>query len=480
MLYLKNQSPVENVSSNSLHPLISPEPELEELITYLSNYLKPLLLSDLQEIVLRSAWEGKTYTEIAQETHNEPNYLKSVGANIWKILTEALSEEVTKKNIKLVTKRNYEKLKKFDRDFQPLKTNIPKVTKLASNIENIEPSRNKNVTNNYRDWGEVLDVLFFYGRTQELATLEKWIVEDRCRLICLLGVGGIGKTVLTAKLARQIESKFEYVIWKSLQSQPDIKDLLNEVIAAFNDRSNLFSDTIEWQMNSLMKCLRRKRCLLILDGVENILVSGRLCGKYLDRHRGYERLLKRIEDEQHQSCVLIISRERPTGINLREGKNSLVRSYFLQGLSKSAALNILLDRGLIGSEFALKQLIDRCGGNPLILKIVAGTIEVLFQAEVQIFLEYNTILYGEVWQLLQQQFQRLSDREKQIMNYLTFENSPISFQELFNGVSSRLTYCDTIEILESLQGRSFITSKEAGYFQHPLMRAYTKQKLLQV
>ncbi len=36
-------------------------PELEELITYLINYLKPGVLSDLQEKVLRGAWEGKTY-----------------------------------------------------------------------------------------------------------------------------------------------------------------------------------------------------------------------------------------------------------------------------------------------------------------------------------------------------------------------------------------------------------------------------------
>ena len=85
-------------------------PELEELITYLVNYLKPRVLSDLQEKVLRRAWEGKTYYEIAEETYNDPDYLKGVGANIWKNLSEALAEEVTKRNIKLVAKRNYKKL----------------------------------------------------------------------------------------------------------------------------------------------------------------------------------------------------------------------------------------------------------------------------------------------------------------------------------------------------------------------------------
>ena len=143
----------------------------------------------------------------------------------------------------------------------------------------------------------------------------------------MLGIGGIGKTFLAAKLARQVEAEFEFVIWKSLQNQLDIKEFFNKILSDFSDRSELFSDTIEWQINSLMNFLRQKRCLLIFDGVENLLASG-IGGKYLNCHRGYERLLKRIEDEQHQSCVLIISRERPTGINLREGKNSLVRFVF--------------------------------------------------------------------------------------------------------------------------------------------------------
>lgn len=66
------------------------------------------------------------------------------------------------------------------------------------------------------------------------------------------------------------------------------------------------------------------------------------------------------------------------------------------------------------------------------------------------------------------------------MNYLAFENSPISFQKLFDRVSFRLTYCEIIEVLESLYGKFLITSEKAGYFQNSLMSAYTKQKLLQV
>lgn len=39
------------------------------------------------------------------------------------------------------------------------------------------------------DWGEALDVPSFYGRTSELAVLSRWIGEDRCRVVSVLGMG---------------------------------------------------------------------------------------------------------------------------------------------------------------------------------------------------------------------------------------------------------------------------------------------------
>jgi NB-ARC domain len=65
------------------------------------------------------------------------------------------------------------------------------------------------------DWGEAVDASIFYGRTSELETLEKWIVSDRCRLVALLGMGGIGKTSLAAKLGEKVQYEFDYVVWRS-------------------------------------------------------------------------------------------------------------------------------------------------------------------------------------------------------------------------------------------------------------------------
>ena len=50
-----------------------------------------------------------------------------------------------------------------------------------------------------QDWSEAPDVIGFVGRADELATLRDWVLEERCRLAAVLGMGGIGKTALASR-----------------------------------------------------------------------------------------------------------------------------------------------------------------------------------------------------------------------------------------------------------------------------------------
>ncbi|HEY9603320.1 MAG TPA: ATP-binding protein, partial [Allocoleopsis sp.] len=106
------------------------------------------------------------------------------------------------------------------------------------------------------DWGEAPDVSWFYGRTDELATLNHWIVNDRCRLVTLLGMGGMGKTYLSVKLAQQIQDNFEFVIWRSLLPALPLKDFLAELIAFLsNGQDTNLPESIHGRISQLIRSL---------------------------------------------------------------------------------------------------------------------------------------------------------------------------------------------------------------------------------
>ncbi len=80
------------------------------------------------------------------------------------------------------------------------------------------------------DWGEALAVPAFYGREGELALLSAWVVQERCRVVSVLGMGGIGKSVLVVSLMHRLAPQFEVVIWRSLRDAPAPEALLDDCL----------------------------------------------------------------------------------------------------------------------------------------------------------------------------------------------------------------------------------------------------------
>jgi len=307
--------------------------------------------------------------------------------------------------------------------------------------------------NKHQDWGDAVDLPVFYGRTAELETLEQWIVQDHCRLVGLFGMGGIGKTALAVSMTQRIQDQFEFLFWRSLRNAPPVQDLLAELIQFLSQQQEIaLPETVEGRVLRVIEYLRSWRCLLILDNAETILSSGESTGCYREGYSGYGQLLRCVAETAHHSCLLLTSREQPRGWEVRAGATLPARSLQLTGLPIATAREMFRARGeFMASEAEWRALVEHYAGNPLALKMVAPAIRDLFDSRVARFLELlaqGTLVFQDIRNLLDRQFERLTDLETEVMYWLALEREPVAFPDLQADFVSNVR---PGEILEALQ-----------------------------
>lgn len=283
------------------------------------------------------------------------------------------------------------------------------------------------------DWDNALAVDAFYGREWEVRMLTEWVVKQQCRVITVLGLGGIGKSALTIHFMRLIADEFEIVIWRSLRDLPTCDVLLADLLQILVPEAlSETADNFEGRLQLLMDQLRAKRVLVVLDNVESVLQEGEISGRMRPGYEGFGRFLTQVAGTQHRSMILLTTRQKPDELLPHEGggAHAPVRTLRLVALDSDACEKLLTAREVTGSSSERTSLIQTYAGNPLALKIVAQTIADLFSGEITPFLEQGGVIFGGVHDLLHEQFKRLSPLEQRIAYWLTIMREPITFTQL--------------------------------------------------
>ena len=365
-------------------------------------------LTPIQEAILTGVWQRQKYPQIAKEFNCSESHVKKEAAKLWEKLREELGEDLNKFNFrsKLEKKYRVSQVSHLGDCLQIDNVNICGELKQTIKDKQTRSHSPPNSPQNQNpspiiDLTDAPELLTFYDRTSELSTLKEWILQARARLITIYGLSGIGTSAIALKLIQQIQTEFDYIIWRSLGNAPTLSTLQI-------DLKQFFSQSQQTPLPTVIDYFRCSSCLVILDDVQNIFKSGQLAGQYLTGYEDYGKFFKLVATSSHQSCLIILSWEKPREITNLEGENRPARTLHLKGLGEQAE-EILKEKGLTDSD-KWSELITLYQAHPSWLNIIAATIQELFNGSVSLFLaEQNEIFLGDIELLLKSHYERLSE-----------------------------------------------------------------------
>lgn len=418
--------------------------------------IKGAYLSDLQKTILRYSLDNYTYDEIAEKEGYSEKYLKrDVGPKLWKILSIALGEKVGKKNFREALDRKIKEINKI------------------SNLDDNEKFKNTSQ--------KVLSASGFWGRTQELAKLQQWILNDSSNLVVIFGMAGIGKTVLVQKLAQQIDDYFEQIIWfspvQNIFQETNFDNFYNNLSDSFH---NLCFEEIENKTcKDFFHYLLNHKILIVIDDFDFFYRTNDLSCHQEKGVKFVLNLIEYMENSWHQSCLILLSREKPKFSSLK--KNNSIRWLELKGMKKSEVETIFSYENVIGSKNEWEQLINIYENNPKFLSIALSKISSVFNKNIFSFIEKGFFVFGEINACYRWYHMRLTEEEKEIMYWLAIFQEDISIktiQQYF--ISSKNSLATIMEVIETLQDLSLIYLNGDRFGLSFLTQKYFSEYLLQL
>ncbi|WP_293157727.1 MULTISPECIES: NB-ARC domain-containing protein [unclassified Microcoleus] len=397
-------------------------------------------LDDLEKAVVKGLWQGKTYSEIADECgYKSKNYIGDVSRKLFKILSEQLDEDISRHNFSWTIERV------INSQFVGLinsKINWCPNSPQADTNQSIKEKLSKN--KGYRDLSLAPKITSFYDRITELQTLSRWLIDQNVHLVSVLGLSGIGKTTLVKQFVDLNLQHFDVVIWKNIKLSQSLESIINELLTGI-DRDSIQTDN---KLTQFFNLLRQQKCLIVLDDFQELFIKGELAGDFKTESKNFQNLLKMMTNIEHQSSFILISQEQCQEMISLDENLYPIKCLDLQGLDHT---EILKKWGLKDDE-AWAEFSDMYGGNFVDLKDIASLIKSIFGGKVADFLkEDSLIVTKDMKSRLTELFKRLSPTEQEIILQLSKLNAPVSREDLRQSLS--MSSMDLMNGLRSLRQR---------------------------
>ncbi|MFK8186403.1 MAG: NB-ARC domain-containing protein [Phormidesmis sp.] len=462
-------------------------------------------LSDLQSRILQQTWQGHTYGQVASSAGYSEGHVKDVAAQLWKALSEALGERITKGNLRsrLINRAKrtfkhaapdtYESIASVVRPALPALSSQSHLTHpRLSHPQPTSPPPNPH----------------FLGRLQALETLHT--LSRTHRIIVIKGEGGIGKTTLAQQYAQQFDQVLELPMAKETANITPAESVVAEWLRQHfkEEPGGEFGVTLS-RLKQHLHNAPSQRIGIFLDNLEPALDGN---GQFVAAHRHYVELLRALSDSSAnaarparqaagsaadsaadpaatetktaQVTVVITSRDRLCEPGIK------VHHYRLPGLSVEAwqqffAANIGIPLDKAASQI-LAKMHRAYGGNAKAMEILSAAVAGDYEGDLNAYWQENgTDLLGtaDLRNLLVSQVSRLQQLDADAykvfcrLGCYRYQDQPKLKAAAITALMWDIDPYRHKQTINSLRDRSLLEFRKGDYWLHPVSRAEAIERL---